>query len=382
MSLLINSRKRIIKAQVIFIKRQLSDSGEILVSVGQDVSPAEIIGRSFVSAGFRTLNLSTPLGISPAEVKKYLKRQIGQNIFKDELLAMKKGGLLVSERIVVAPTDGQLESLDEKTGDIKINFLPHKVDLPAAVYGVVEQIDKQKSEIIIKTQATRVYGLFGTGKQREGTLKILGGRSNLTGRINIPQNINTHIIVTGGLVYSGALAEAIALGAHGIITGGINGSDYRGIESGRLLFPGRTGTDIGMGLVVCEGFGSVPLGEDIYNVLSEYNNQFAIIDGNRGEIILPSCQSDCMIDIKKVALPPNLKQEIIEPLPVVEAINLSVGQSVRVISSPHMGDQGRVLAIDSLPTLLDSKIRTYLVTVNTKSKKLRMPYLNLEVIDE
>lgn len=380
MSIYINRRPRIIPDQVTYIKRKLYDSGQILVSVGQEVTPADIISRSIVSAGFRTINLAKQLGVSASQANQYLQRPLGEKIYKGELLAFKKRGMLTPEKTIVAPSDGVIEFFDEKSGNLKVTYLPHEVDLPAAVYGIVENIDQTKGEILIKTQATRIYGLFGTGKSREGTLKMVGNRSDLIDRTRISQAHSKQVLVTGGLIYSGALAQAITCGVHGIITGGINSSDFRGLRGGRLTFQGKYSNDIGLSLIVCEGFGSIPIGEDIYSLLEANNNQFVILDGNEGRITLPSNQSDCIINVRKVTLPPALKEKFVETLPEVEAIVLEVGQRVRVIASPYMGDQGIVVAIDAKPTLLGSKIKTFLVTVSTRSRKIRIPYLNIEAI--
>ncbi len=381
MSLLASSRTRVTLDKVIYIKRQLSKPGQILIAAGTEVAPADIIGRSSISAGFRTVDLAKQLQVSPKDAQRYLQRQIGQKIFKGELLAYKKGGFLEKEKPIVSPLDGVVDFYDVNTGNLKISYIPHVIDLPAAVYGIVEGIDHDKSEIIVKTQASRIYGMFGTGKSREGTLKILGNRSDLTDRNRISQVNSNHILVSGGLIYSGALAQAISSGVHGIITGGINGSDFKSIRGGRLIFPGNFGNDIGLSMIVTEGFGSIPIGEDIFSVLESFNDRFAIIDGNGARITLPSYQSDCIIEIRKVSLPPGQRLQTSEPLPDLEAINLEIGQKVRVIASPFMGDQGQVVAIDNVPTLLESKIRTYLVTVATKSRKIRVSFLNLEIIN-
>jgi hypothetical protein len=380
MNLIANRRVRVIENQVIYIKRQLPKPGQILVSQGHEVSPADIIGHSTVSAGFRTVNLAKQLNVSPKDAQRYLQRQISQKIYKGELLAYKKGGLLSKEKLIVSPLDGVVDFFDEQTGNLRISYLPHMVDLPAAVYGVVEQIDENKSEVLIKTQATQVYGMLGSGRSREGTLNILGNRSDLTDRERISKLNANHILVSGGLIYAGALAQAISSGVHGIITGGINGSDFKNIRGGRLIVPGNLGNDIGLSLIVCEGFGSIPIGEDIFSVLQKFNNQFAIIDGNGTRITLPSCESGCIINIRKVTLPPSAREKFTDPTPETSAIPLEVGQKVRVVASRYMGEQGIITAIDGTVTMLESKINTYLVTITNKSRKIKVPYLNLEII--
>ncbi len=109
---------RVEKDVVTRVLRVLRGKGTLVVNVGQEVTPEEIIGNATVPAGFRILNLSTLLSVSPNQVEKYLNRPLGQKIFKDELLAYKKGWLLAGKKIVTAPTDGILDFLNNKTWDI------------------------------------------------------------------------------------------------------------------------------------------------------------------------------------------------------------------------------------------------------------------------
>jgi hypothetical protein len=381
MSYFVNRRPRVVGNSVLLVKRQLLGKGQIIAKIGQEVFPSDIIGRGATTAGFRNINLAKMLGVSPKQAAEYLDRPLKQRIYKDELLAFKKGGFLNPKKVITSPTDGVLDSYNDSTGELRISFLPHPIELPAAVFGVVEKIDQIKAEVIIKTQATAIYGILGTGRSREGSLKVIGGRSDLTDKARMPTDLAKHILVSGGLIYTGALAQAVASGVHGIITGGINSLDYKSISGGRLNSPAKFVSDIGLAIVVTEGFGSIPIGEDIFNILTSFNNQFVIIDGNRGKIILPSCQKDCMLNIRKVSLPPQALERFVEPSIEIEATELRLGQRVRVIASPNMGEQGDVMAIDNVPSLLESQIRTIMVTVETKSRKIKVPYSNLEVIN-
>ena len=98
-------RMRIEKDIVTVVKRTLKGRGNITVSVGQEVTPEDLIGTSSISSGFRTINLAELLSVSPSQVSKYLKKQINQRVYKDELLAYKDGGFFQSKKIVVSPTD-------------------------------------------------------------------------------------------------------------------------------------------------------------------------------------------------------------------------------------------------------------------------------------
>ncbi len=381
MKYLVPQRLRFEKDIVIRIKRTLTGKGKINVTLGTQVSPSDIIGSSQVSSGFRTLNLSQLLSTSSDSVNKYLKKQIGQKVYKDELLAYKDGGLFGGKKIVVSPTDGILEYINPKTGEVKMTFLPKRVDLPSGVFGIVERIDEHLGLVIIKTQVSRIYGLFGSGRTRDGKLVILGRREGLINKSDISSKFDGNVLVGGSLVFKDAMSDAISVGINGIITGGINAKDYKSMAGGRITFPRKLENDIGISFVVCEGFGSIPIGEDIYKVLSEYNGKFVSLEGNRGIINLPSSESKSIARVKSTELQPipdNIELDIENQ--TVKVSELNEGNLVRVIGNSYAGEQGKVLAIDKVGSILPSGVKTPLVTIETPRRKIQIPVANLEII--
>lgn len=372
-----NARVRIKKEVVTHIFRDIPGQGNISAAVGQEVKPSDILGRAEISGGYRKINLAQDLGVSPRDVNKYLNRLLGQTIYRGELLAFKKGGMLGGKKIVTSPTDGILDSLDNETGHLTIRFLPHILELPAAVFGVIDAVSKEKRKISIRCEVTQILGIFGSGKVREGILKILS-RSDLINTNQILPQYVEHIVVAGSLVYKDAILSSISKGVHGIITGGINAKDYQAMAGGKIIFPRKMGSDIGLGVLVTEGFGSLPIGRDIFEVLQQYDGRFALLDGNSGILSLPSFESSSMDKIRKVSLPS--LSNIVMGREEIEVLELKTGQFVRVIASPFMGEEGDLVAIDKTPSILPSGIKTYLVNIKTKSRVIRIPYSNIEII--
>ena len=186
-------RVRVEKDVVVRIPRRLKGKGIINVLQGQQVSPTDIIGTSLISSGFRIIKLAEMLGVDPTAVEQYLKRPLGKRIYKDELLAEKKEGLLGGKRIVTSPTDGILDFLSPQTGELRITFMPKKQDLPAGVFGIVEGIDRKVEQIMIKTQASIVHGMFGTGRVRDGILRIISQRGELIGQSLISPDLDGQV---------------------------------------------------------------------------------------------------------------------------------------------------------------------------------------------
>lgn len=369
-------RIRIEKDIVVRIYRALLGKGKLSVAVGQEVTPEEIIGSSQFSSGFRTLNLANLLHVGPIEVGKHLKKSLGSRIYKGELLAYKNAGFLKKATVVTSPTDGILDFVNTQTGDVRMTMLPQKIDLPAGVYGIVEACDETLGKVVIRTQVSRVHGVCGSGRMRDGILHVLARRGDLVGKEMISSKQSGYILVNGSLISRESIMSAISNGVNGIITGGINASDYKNIAGGRLVFPKKLENDIGVSILVCEGFGSQALGEDIYEILSKYEDRFVIIDGNKELINLPSFESSCMIKLRKTQLPQ------VEPVSFEETqfVELSIGQRVRVVGTLFSAEQGKVIAIDKAKTLLASGILTYLATIETTRRKIKVPTNNLEVI--
>lgn len=372
---------RVEKNVVTRVRRILRDKGQFNVKAGQEVAPDDIIGSAEVASGFRILNLSALLSVPPKDVEKHLKRKVGQRIYKGELLAFKEGWLLADKKVITAPTDGVLDFLNNQTGELRISFFPRKADLPAGVFGVVEIVDSERGQAIIRTQVSRVHGMFGSGRSREGSLHILGKQDDLISKAKIGVNYDGQVLVGGSLVFKDVIPVMISAGICGIITGGINAGDYRGIAGGRLEFPKKMDNDIGISIIICEGFGSIPIGLDIFEILSEYEGKFVFIDGNKALINLPSFSSSSLAKVKNTRLPELQPNDLTEGLERTKEVSeLKVGLRARIVGNSYLGEQGKILAIDDSQTLLPSKIKAYLATIETKRRKIQVPIANLEII--
>ncbi|MBI4038648.1 hypothetical protein HY384_01680 [Candidatus Daviesbacteria bacterium] len=381
MTQIISARLRVEKDLVTRIRRSLKGKGEIKVQVGQQVSPEEIIGSSIVPSGFRILNLSSLLNVGANRAGKYLIKRLGERIYKGELLAYKGSWFFGGKKIVIAPTDGVLDFLNEENGELKMTFLPKKVDLPSGVYGIVEDVDVERGVVLIRTQVSKIYGVCGSGRSRDGILHILNKKDDLISKSAILPKYAEHILVGGSIFYKEAISEAISVGVGGIIAGGINAADYRGMVGGRIIFPKIFDNDIGITVVVLEGFGSIPPGDDIFTFFSDYEGKFMIVDGNKAQILLPSFSSSSLTKVKNTELPPIRSEGLILDVgPDNQILELKVGLKIRIIGSTYLSEQGTIVAIDDANTLLPSGIKTTLVTIETKRRKLKVPVANCEVI--
>ena len=378
MNLLTTKRLRVEKDVIVRIQRLLRGNGKILVSEGREVSPEDIIGSSTLFSGFRTMNLSNLLKVKPSDVAKYIRRGVGQRIYKDELLAFKKGRFFTADKVITSPTDGILDFINNLTGEVRISLLPKKIELAAGVYGVVEKVDEKVGLCLIRAQVTKIYGVFGIGRNRDGTLMMVTKRDGVISKVMISEKFDDYILAGGSLSSKDTLHAAISAGVNGMIIGGINATDYKEVLGGHISFQRRLDEDMGLSLVICEGFGQIGLAEDIYDILKEYDGNFISVDGNASTISLPSYSSSSMIRVRKTELAENRQDTSSETK--FDVLEINEGVKVRIIGSSFTGEQGKVIALDKTESLIPSQMRSYLVTVETKRRKIQVPYQNLEII--
>lgn len=374
------TRVRVEKNSITRVTRVLKGKGSINVSLGQIVEPSQIIGNATLSAGFRIINIAKLLKVQPLESEKYLTHKLGQKIYKGELLACKPGRWLGRKEVVVAPTDGVLDFFSNKTGELKIILIPQKKDLPAGVYGVVEEVDEQRGKVVIRTQADTVYGVLGSGRSRDGILHILSKQDGLVSRNSISDVYHGQILVGGSMFFRDAIIASISTGVEGIITGGIDADDYKSMAGGRLIFPQKLETDVGICIVACEGFGSIPIGRDIFEELLRYEGKFVFISGKDALINLPFSASSCLAKIKSTSLPPVQSKTGMHVKQITSQEQLKVGLKVRIVGNSYLGEVGKIVGIDQSKTLLASGLNSFLATVETARRKIQVPVANIEII--
>ncbi|KKS71004.1 MAG: hypothetical protein UV41_C0007G0004 [Candidatus Daviesbacteria bacterium GW2011_GWA2_42_7] len=145
-ALLVNSRLRVCKEQVLHIRKRMpSLRGKVHVAVGQEVSPGDILGEGQTQVGFRTIHLTSELGVDPKQVARHLKPKIGQTIFQGELLAEGKYLFGMRKKLITSPVDGVVDCIDEEKGNLRLKLVPKPSKLISGVYGVVDALDNNKN---------------------------------------------------------------------------------------------------------------------------------------------------------------------------------------------------------------------------------------------
>lgn len=358
MKLTLPVRRFVSRGEEQIVRRALSQSGKITARPGVRISPEDILGETSVSVGFRSLPIAEILKVHSKDVQKYLLKKVGDKVFMGELLARKQG-FFGRKKEVTSPTSGTIVEIDGR-GNLNVEFRRETQKLVAGVWGVVESVQDQKA-VDIKTRVSEIVGICGAGRMREGILNVMCGPEEFLLPQTIDQKLSGSIIFGGALVSREALSKAVAVGVSGIIAGGMHARDFweAGGAHGSAYW---TSSDVGVTLVILQGFGLVAPPQEMFNFLKENEGRFAVIDGDSATVTIPSKEEK---GVKKAVIPKEKE--------------LAVGDQVRVLDASHFGEVGAVASISKETEMIFAH-ETVLIAVETSHGKIKIPYQNLEIV--
>lgn len=267
--------RRVVEAEDAFFERKMPGAGKVIVKVDETVEPSDIIAHFEASSGQRLVKLASILKVHGKDVHKYLVKRIGDRIYRDEVIAIRKGMFGLSKKGVVSPADGILDAL-LPNGSVMIKFLPTPRKLAAAVFGTVKVVTTDS--VTIKTQLAKVHGVAGAGVSREGPIRVIAKPEDFVLPGLIDASHQGEILVGGATIARSAIEKAVTLGIKGLVVGGMNYRDFlsMGLDS-----------DVGITILITEGFGVRPMGSDIYNFLKNKQDQFSFISGKEKQVTFP-----------------------------------------------------------------------------------------------
>lgn len=362
---------------VIQVERRLPIPGEVLVKEGERVEFDTVVARTSVPGGVEIVKLVHLLGIDPDDVGRYLTKKVGDDVKKDEIIAEKKGFLGMFKSVATSPTTGVIQQISELTGQVTISEPPVPIEIKAYVPGRIEKVLPNEG-CIVQTSAALIQGIFGVGGETHGKLAFaVDSPDEMLTSDRIRDNHAKKVVVGGSLVKVEALKKAASLGVKGIVVGGIEDkdlSDFLGYEIGVAI----TGHEnIGLTLIVTEGFGTMCMSERTFNLLRRLEGKEAAINGAtqiragviRPEIIVPQPDAERAVHSAESSVVP---QKGMEP-----------GMAVRIIREPDFGRMGKIvrLPVDLQVVETESPVRVLEVDLED-GRKVVVPRADVEIIEE
>lgn len=353
-------------------ERRLPLKGEVIVKKGDTVSANTIVATTSLPGAVEPLNLAGKLGIPPSDIRDYLMKKEGDSVEEGEIIAQTKGFFGLFKTEVKSPIKGTLETVSDITGQLILRAPPKKVEIDAYIDGVITEIIENEG-VVVETVATFVQGIFGIGGEAKGVIKkLVNSPDDVISSNMITEEHKGKILIGGSFVDSKTLKKAADYGVKGIVVGGIDDEDLRnflGYDIGVAI----TGSEnIGITLVVTEGFGKMKMAEKTFRLLCDQDGKKASINGAtqiragvlRPEIVVPL---------------PGEKPETIKK----ESVGLVVGSPVRIIREPNFGAIGKVIELPPELRKIETEAKVRILSVELEDgKKITLPRANVEMIEE
>jgi hypothetical protein len=355
-------------------ERILPLKGEVVVELDQQVSAETVVARTELPGPVKTLNVVNLLGIEAGQIDSFMLKRVGESFAAGEVIAQNKPlfGLKFMQSRVVPDFDGTVDSVSPVTGQVILRYPPRPVEVAAYVDGTVVDV-KPREGVTVETRGAFIQGIFGIGGETYGEL-LLGVDSpgeTLDERHIKPEFVNK-IVVGGCLFTASAFKRAREVGVRGVIVGGFHDKDLKDIL-GYDLGVAITGAEqLGITLVMTEGFGSINMADKTFSLLAGRVGQKASISGAtqiragviRPEVIIPSATG--RVDEKRGG------EE-----------GTQIGDPVRCIREPYFGRLGRVRRL--IPELQQVQSETWVRVLEVEfgdGTVAVVPRANIEMIEE
>lgn len=354
-------------------KRLLPIPGRLKVKIGDIVKANDIVAETELPGKVHSVNVANRMGVSAREMLEFLKVKQGDQVKAGQVLAENKPFISWFKTSVECPVNATVETISEVTGQLLLREAPKVLALPAYVDGkIVEVFDK--FGVTVETEGAFIQGIFGVGGEANGEIAVAVASPD---EELLPEDLlDTHkgkIVIGGNHAGWDAIQKAKTIGVSALVVGGIHDKDLRqllGYDIGVAI----TGHEqIGLTLIITEGFGMIPMAEHTFKLLKEREGQKASISGAtqiragvmRPEIIVPGVPANvsiCREDLRGATKP---------------------GDPVRIIREPHFGQIGKVTALPSELVKIPSESHVRVMEVEMPGgEKLIIPRSNVELLEK
>ena len=356
------------------MRRVLPIAGEVRVNVGDGVQARDVVAETFMPGDISPVNLSNALSLPPADVPECMLIQEGECVEVGQPLAQTKGifGLFKSE--YKSKVAGTVESISNVTGQLIIRGEPLPVQVQAFLAGEVVEVIPNEG-VVIAADVSYVQGIFGIGGETYGSVRMACQQH--TDELNadlIKPEMKDCVIIGGARMTGDAVRRAIEVSAAAVISGGMDDQDLRDIL-GYDLGVAITGSEqIGITLVITEGFGEIAMAKRTFQLFSAREGDDAAVNG--------ATQIRAGVMRPEIVIPLSEEENSQEVEPVHTAGLLEVGVSVRIIRDPYFGQIGKVAGLPAELTVLDSESKARVLEVECESgERVVVPRANVEMIE-
>jgi hypothetical protein len=352
--------------------RRLPLLGEVLVKKGDRVTHDEVIARTNLPGDVQALNVAHRLSLVPADLPRYMLKKEGDSMKRGDVIAESSSFFGLFKSRCESPIDGTVETMSTVTGQVLLREPPIPVEVRAYLDGTIAEVHPREGATV-ETWGSFIQGIFGLGGETSGRIRIVvdGPDVPLT-KDRIPSDAEGAILVGGARMSFDAIERAREAGARGIIAGGFDDQDVKRIL-GYDLGVAITGHEqIGVTLVLTEGFGEIAMAERTFELLRSNEGELASMNGAtqiRAGVIRPE------------VVIPKLDRPRPEAAAAEIALGLQAGSRVRIIREPNFGKLGHVTELPPELMAMESETMVRVLRVKLDSgEEYLLPRANVEMI--
>lgn len=352
--------------------RRLPVLGDVHVKVGEVVEFLTPIVDTKIPGVPYVVNAANELGVFPKSLGEYMMKDVGERVSEGEKIAGFTAFFGFMKKYVLSPIDGYIETVSTVSGQIILREDPVPLMVNAYISGKVVEV-MEREGAVVETNAALVQGIFGIGGETHGRIKIImdDPKTRLTTDLITPE-CKGKVLVGGSLVTKDFIEKAANIGAVGIVTGGIRDIDLEEILGYEIGVAITGHEDIGLKLIITEGFGMMAMNPRTLEIFKEFEGQMAAMNGStqiRAGVIRP-----------EVIIPHQLPAE--KDSEDELAGGMKPGTPIRIIREPHFGALGTVinLHVDLKKVATESYVRVVEVKLES-GERVMVPRANVEIIE-
>ena len=205
------------------------------VTVNDKLTAGQIIAEKKEKGIEEVIHVSQILQVSPKKIVKTLRKKLGDSVSKGDVLALKKGKLMLGTKKIISEFSGTIVKIDEEKGDVLIHTGTgdrNLITIISPVDGIVEICNNDK--IVIKTDRQALLAKRAGGQEARGELFAIGDEEIDFNKITVEV---AKKIVLGKNFAKGAIFKVFALGALGVVGAQIGESDFEDLEEKGIKLP-------------------------------------------------------------------------------------------------------------------------------------------------
>jgi hypothetical protein len=355
-------------------RRVLPIKGDVLVKAGDRVGARQVVARTFMPGDVTPVNVANLLSLPPVDVPECMLKKEGERVEVGEPLAQTKGLFGRFKATVKSQHAGTIETISGVTGQVILRGEPQPVQVEAYLAGTVAEVLPGEG-VVIEADVSFVQGIFGIGGETHGRIRLaaVSHDQELVADMITP-DMKDCVVIGGGRIWHEAVQKAKAVGVAAVVGGGIDDQDLA-LVLGYDLGVAITGTeDVGLSLIVTEGFGDIAMAERTFELLRSREGHQASVNGAtqiRAGVLRP-----------EIVIPLTGEEAAQEPESRHATGVLEVGRLVRIIRDPYFGLLGTVAGLPAQPQALGSESKARVLEVALPSgRSVVVPRANVELIE-